>query len=300
MTSDGLRHDGERGIALVVVLWMLALLAVLILGFAGDTRTETLIVRNQAATAQARANADAGVTLALLGMLDPSPAERWSATGEVHEFRFGDGKIRVAVQDECGKIDLNDAPLDVLAGLFRTVGIPDAEASRFVTAIMQRRAAVLGQTRSGAPQYQEPFLAVDEVRGLPGMTPTQYERVQPYLTVYAGQAGVNPLTAPAAVLESLPGATPDLIAAFVAARSSVGSAPIPLPPLIGVSDLVGSPVHVVTITSEGISGAGAVFIRQVVADVASTGPVHFRSWGQAQGLLGGPGLKIPPPVGAAD
>jgi hypothetical protein len=44
---------GERGIALILVLWVPDLLSVLAVGFAGNARTELLIVRNQIEAAHA-------------------------------------------------------------------------------------------------------------------------------------------------------------------------------------------------------------------------------------------------------
>src|SRR5579864_8944428 len=100
----------QRGIALVLVLWVMALLAVMVVGFAGDARTELKLARNQAEAAQARAIADTGVSLALLNLLESTEETAWHLDGEAHSLAYGDGAIRVSVQDEGGKIDLNLAP----------------------------------------------------------------------------------------------------------------------------------------------------------------------------------------------
>jgi general secretion pathway protein K len=269
---------------------MLALLAVLVLSFTSVMRTELNIVHNQEETAHARAIADAGVTLAILSTLDPLPATQWQGTGEMHDLRFGTGAIRVAVQDECGKIDLNEAPPELLTGLFHTLALPETESDQLVAAIMTRRAEALRQSTMGAETSaaaealasQKPFLAIDELRLLPGVTSALYEKLRPFLTVYSAQAGVNPMTAPAQVLESLPGATPDVIATFLAARSAGGSAAVPLPLLVGVTGIVGGTLHVFTVTSEGITQSGARFIREAVVETSSPDSARFLSWRQAQ------------------
>jgi general secretion pathway protein K len=288
--ADGPWRDRERGAALLVVLWMLALLSVLILSLTSATRTELNVAHNQAATAQARAIADAGVTLAILAMLDPSPATQWPGTGAMHNLRFGSGTIRVAVQDEYGKIDLNVAPPELFAGLFRTLALSETESDRLVAAIMSLRAEALAQSATGADEstatgvlaLQKPFLAVEELRLLPGITPTLYERLEPFLTVYSAQYGVNPLTAPPQVLQSLPGATPDLIAAFLAARSAGGLAAGSLPLLVGVSDIAFGGLRLFTVTSEGSAQSGARFVREAVVDASNPDSVRFLSWRQAQ------------------
>src|SRR5262245_46643626 len=71
----------QAGVALVVVLWMLALLSVLAVGFVGNARTNLLIARNQYEQAQARALAEAGMQLAILGVLDPSLFPGWRLDG---------------------------------------------------------------------------------------------------------------------------------------------------------------------------------------------------------------------------
>jgi general secretion pathway protein K len=269
---------------------MLALLTVLILSLTSATRTELNVAHNQKETARARAIADAGVTLAILGTLDPSPATQWLGASEIHNLRFASGTIRVAVQDEYGKIDLNVAPPELLAGLFRALALSETESDRLVAAIMTLRAEALAQSATGAETSaavgglapQKPFLAIEELRLLPGMTSTLYERLGPFLTVYSAQYGVNPLTAPPQVLQSLPGATPDLIAAFLAARSAAGSAAGSLPLLVGVSDIVFGGLHLFTVTSEGRTQSGARFVREAVVDSSNPDSVRFLSWRQAQ------------------
>src|SRR5262249_51339298 len=77
-------NKGERGIALIAVLWILALLATLVLGFVAMARTDLRIVANDTRLARARGIADAGVTLAILAAFDQQAATKWSADGQVH------------------------------------------------------------------------------------------------------------------------------------------------------------------------------------------------------------------------
>ena len=55
----------QSGIALVMVLWMLALLSVIAGSLVFSSRTEMLMAGNTAALAQAEASADAGVYMAI-------------------------------------------------------------------------------------------------------------------------------------------------------------------------------------------------------------------------------------------
>ncbi len=56
---------GQRGLALVVVLWVLVLLSLIAASFTKTTRTEVNITRNLIDNAKAEALADAGVYRAI-------------------------------------------------------------------------------------------------------------------------------------------------------------------------------------------------------------------------------------------
>ena len=271
----------QRGIALVLVLWVMALLAVMVVGFVGDARTELKLVRNQAEAAQARAIADTGVSLALLNILENAEEKAWRLDGEQHNLAYGDGAIRVSVQDEGGKIDLNLAPPALLAGLFRTLGIEGGEA--LAAAIEYWRRQHGGDPADATPARTGPFLALEQLRAVPGVTAAAYARAAPFLTVYTRRDRVDPLTAPAEVLLSLPGARPAEVDAFVAARDRLGPVPGGLPALSGVGDSIAhAGLEVVTITSEGRSAGGARFIRQAVVSATARGggPYQILAWRQ--------------------
>ncbi len=70
-----------------------------------------------------------------------------------------------------------------------------------------------------------------------GMTPQLTRALLPLVTVYSGQAGINPALAPPQVLRALPGVDPAWVDAFVQSRSKQlgGATPWPLPPTPGAS-----------------------------------------------------------------
>lgn len=268
----------------------MTLLAVLLVGFAGDARTELLLARNHYESAGARAIADAGVSLAIFGVLDSSPDSQWHADGRPRAFAYGTGTIRVAVQDEAGKIDLNMAPPELLAGLLRTLGVANADAAAIVQAIADRRqTSVPNAGRRNRPALarrspDDAFRAIDELRLVPGMTRALFDRIAPFVTVYSGMADVDPLTAPPEVLRSLPGTNAAEIETFIAARERLGPAPGELPPLSGAGGfLAHRALQTATIISEGKTGGGTTFTRQVVVSLSPDPgtPYAVLSWRQA-------------------
>ena len=66
-----MQSPNQSGIALVIVLWVIALLAVIAVSFTTATRGQANLVRNLVENAKAEALADAGVYRAVLGLFKP-------------------------------------------------------------------------------------------------------------------------------------------------------------------------------------------------------------------------------------
>lgn len=226
MTAGGPRGQRERGIALVAVLWALALLAAVLIGFSGTTRTETVLTRNLLEQARARHLADGAIQLAILRLLDPRAESKVRIDGAPFAVNADGIEIAVSILDEGGKIDLNVASPDLLAGLFASAGVPPREArllARNVVdwrdeAIMpgaQQVYAALGEPF--APRNR-PFDALAELHHIFGMTPALARRITPYLTLFNQREGIDPAVAPAAVLAALPGFDPRQVDIFLRTR----------------------------------------------------------------------------------
>lgn len=275
--------------ALIVVLWVVALLAALAMGFADISRTEASLVRNRYAAARAEALANTGVSLAIAGLLDPAQRGDWRADGAERDLDDDGGAITVWVQDEAGKLDLNKAPADVLANLLQNLGVGAADSAALVASIDRWKAAREALWRGFGHDEGEdgrgiaagPFLALDELRGVPGFTEGLYDRAAPFLTVYSHNYRIDPLTAPGPVLRSLPGVDPGEVAAYLAARRSLGAHPEQLPPLTGVGRFLAlNPMQTVSITAIGRAAGGARFTREAVVDLIGSRalPYRFIAW----------------------
>jgi general secretion pathway protein K len=294
--SASAREGRERGIALLVVIWVLALLAVLIIGFSGDARTELLVARNHYESANARGIADAGVSLAIFGILDPAPEAQWPADGRLREVSYADGTIRIRIQDEGGKIDLNAAAPELLAGLLSSAGgLSPGDAGGLAQAIDQYRQAQQqadaptarrGTLRTMVRRQANAFRVIEDLRLVAGVTREIYDRIAPFVTVYSGVGDIDPLTAPPEVLRSLRGVNAGEVEAFLAARAQQGPIPGQLPPLSG--PVGGSLAHRVlqnaTILSEGKTANGTTFTRAAVVSLSAdpTAPYSILSWRQAR------------------
>jgi general secretion pathway protein K len=269
----------QRGVALILVLWVITLLAVIAGSFVYGARSTALTAGNLVSIAKARAFADAGVHRGLYELAKPtSDAERWTADGRQRAFGLDDAEIRLVMRDETAKVDLNTATDALLKALLMSVGLDDEQANRMVDAIVDWRdaddlARPQGAERDlyealGLPYIPPngPFQAVDELQRVVGMTPQLYRALAGALTVFSRQAGINSTLASRQVLLAMPGATAESVDAYIAQREEMlaaGQAPTPFPPALGFETATASQVY--NLRSLAKASDGTQFVRDAVA-----------------------------------
>ncbi|HKE40955.1 MAG TPA: hypothetical protein VKG21_14030 [Casimicrobiaceae bacterium] len=266
-----------RGIALVLVLWITVLLTVIAGSFAYGMRNEALAARNTLSTAQARWVADGAVNRTAFELMRPKVSpDVWAPDGSVHVWDEEGARIAVVAIDESGKIDLNQAPDNLLKGLLQAAGGLDADsADRLVDVIGDWKDADDLRRPNGAeaPEYQAaglpykpsnaPFEAVPELQRVLGMTPALYAKLADSLTVHSRMAGVNPVYASRTVLMSLPGATAEMVDTYIAQRRDALAAKLPPPPF-PLTGGIANVVNVWRIHVEATMSDGVTFVREAV------------------------------------
>jgi general secretion pathway protein K len=217
--------------ALLSVLWGIALLAAIATSFLSAGSTSYRLARNALEAAQVDVAAEAAVNRAVLALLDPRPDMRWRTDGVPGIIDFEGTRMRVQIQDELGRIDLNNADGGLLIGLFQSVGLDAQAASALVDKILDWRDAGGLKRLNGAkePEYRDadlpyrprngPFQSVDELKLVMGMTPALFRRVEPAVTVYSGRPSIDPQVAPPEALLALPTMNAQKVAALVGPRS---------------------------------------------------------------------------------
>jgi general secretion pathway protein K len=221
-----MRAEYQRGIALISVLWITTLLAVIAASFTSSARTEGQLARNMVENAKAEALADGAVHRAVLGILEPEPERAWRTDGRVYRLDYGDGAVVVRIFDEDGKVDLNAAPPELLAGLFRLLGLEEEQAQTLAERIVDFRDEDDEAEANGAedPDYESagradgaidrPLVSEIELLGVLGMSEALYRRLRPFVTVYSGAEGIDPTRASLDVLQAVPGMTPEIAEAL--------------------------------------------------------------------------------------
>lgn len=191
------RRSRQRGVALLIVLWALSLLALLAAEVLTASRQDTQLARNLLDAATVDLAADGAVKQAIWHVLDSSTA-RWSADGLVHVIRIGETSVAVHIDDEADKVNPGIAAPPLLQALLLQVGADPVAAATLAASIVQwrlgsgpparRNTTFLRYQRAGmdyAPSGA-PLDSIDELGSVIGMTPDLLARLRPHLTVFTG------------------------------------------------------------------------------------------------------------------
>ena len=237
------RNASERGIALLMVLWVLTILMVIVFSFSFMTRTETYATVAFKDGIEKKFLAEAGIQRGITEILYRSvnknqPAldtesEAWKTDGTPHSDQFGGGTYTVRIMDESGKININtltDASGIILKNLLITAGVRDEDADTIVDSLLDWKdpsGGALHRLHGAGDSYymslpnpykvkHAEFDTVEELLLVKGVTPeilygtTERRGIIGFLTVHSKTGTVNVNAAPIEVLRAIPGITPEI------------------------------------------------------------------------------------------
>jgi general secretion pathway protein K len=206
-----MRRPSERAVALVAATMALAVLSVVAVALATTATTGDRLASNAAAVVQAEALARSGVAGARAALLDASRVDaadtlRAPWLRPLAPQAIGEGVVRITIEDEARRIDVNAMP-DALPRLLARVGLDplladavldwtDADDDARPHGAERRWYAARTPPRTPA---NRPLGTVGELLLVRGFDAAALERLRPFVTV-AGEDGVNPNTAPPDVL----------------------------------------------------------------------------------------------------
>jgi general secretion pathway protein K len=186
---------GQRGFALLIVLWVLVLIAFITAHVTASGRTEIRIAGNLSANAAAQAAADGGIYQAIFNLSDPRPERRWALDRAAHEVQIGRSRVTLQLEDEDARINPSYGSTALLEALLRVVGSDPGSAAGLANAI----AEWVGSARQRPPvallaEYQAigldygppgtPLESLDELARVRGMTPALLAALRPHLTLF--------------------------------------------------------------------------------------------------------------------
>jgi len=278
MTSMRIRRlpAAQRGIALILALWITILLTVIASGFAFSMRSEALATRNALSLARVRAAADGAIERTAFELSRPVVPDTWQLDGTPHQWQEDDITVQVSAVDEASRIDLNVAPDALIKSMLMSLGIEDDRAAHLTDAIADWRdpddfkrpnGAEEADYRAAGLKYgpsNGPFETIAEVGRVLGMTSDLYARVVPLVTVHSRQPGINPATASREVLLALPNATAESVDAYLSQRAAALAAKLPIPPFPPAQGYLSPRVPVWRIRADASLPDGVTFAREAV------------------------------------
>jgi general secretion pathway protein K len=308
--SSGLKTsnlpDPRNGIILVVVLWTLALLSALAMAASTSFRGFAGIVAVDRDRVQADALLSAGLDISavIVARLGDQPLTERESVASLPA-----GSVRLRVSDECGRIDINKAPVAVLTSLMRSIGAGD-DADTIAQSIEAQRkrdqadhpiaapnpanqtppvapanqsspAAAQANPAASPPDNFRSFTDVRQLAQIPGMTADYLDALRPLATVF-GDDKVDALAAPAEVVGALPNMNPGRLQAFLDARQSTALTDDRVQQLLGPAydhvKLRARPVALVEVTARLLDGYTAAADAVIVVMPDDTQPYRVLAW----------------------
>jgi general secretion pathway protein K len=282
---------GERGFALVLVIWGLGLISLIAITVITAERFRILAAGNLIENARAEALAEAGVNLIRAELVSALGGEasgglRLATNGAPLVCAMPDGALAaLAVEDEGGKADLNAASPRLLSALLRGFGAAFDESDRLAAAIAEfsraSRNVVLDDVlftayaaagRGYGPK-KAPFESVLELDQVIGMRPDLLRAILPYVTVHSRKPGVDPRVAAPALLAALAGDDAVRVAQLEGAEGTAAAAFLPaqlVSPSTSRSFLVRAEIRM---------PSGASFVQQAIVELTAGDPPDIlREW----------------------
>ena len=214
------QKNGQRGVALVVVLWMSIILTVLVSSFANVIKSSIVIAGTENSILLHYAGIDSALEVAVFGIMDKKKKKVWLRPGRINKVRISGKDINIRIVDPKGLVDINRADRNMLRALFRRVTGNQSRSDEIVRQIIAKRtqktAPTKIQNRSGARQIS--FRHIEDLLALPAMNADMFGKMSGIITVFSGQKKINPATAPREVLLSVPGLTGPFVADFLQKR----------------------------------------------------------------------------------
>lgn len=258
-----------------MVLWFISLLTVLALGFSQTMRNDTRITANLLEALRARQLAEAAIQHAIYDLVNQETEMADAViSGNAVSFEFAGVEVSYRIEDENGKVDINQAPPELFTSLLISQEVGDEQAKVLSDQLLDWRDENDLRLLDGAeaPEYlaagrtrlpaNAPFRSIGELQQLLGMEPGLYARLAPLVTVHGNNDKINPEYAPEGVLKALPGVDPGELEEFINYRKTLSPEIISpaFPELTGVEswlDDESGPVYTVYGTAALPSGAFA-------------------------------------------
>ncbi len=257
----------QRGIVLVLVLWSIALLALIGARLTSASRTDIATATDLYNATRAEAAADGAVHEAIARLADGG-ALHWSADRLIRTTSIGGVQADVSIENLAGRLNPNSAPAELMAALLVRLGMPTERALAQGGALFDWRMpgglSVTGGTKRqmyrmagfGYVPPSQPYENDNEIAAVVGMTPEVSAALRPYLSIH-NDGAVDPNEA------------------AVPLRLALQD--------LGINQLANTtPSATVEITALARSATGNRFLRRAVVRFRPGEPYQILAWSQSE------------------
>lgn len=192
----------EEGYALIAAILSIVIFALMALTIINVTRSSTLMASAEIDRAKLSAAADAGIAIAVHGLMLNDPTRRWAIDGKVRREVFERTSLDIVVEDERGKIALNLINKSEVEAMFAEFGLQGLELEAAVDSFMDWRDEDDDPRPRGAefevyaPKQIKPrngeLRTLGELALIAGIGPELAQRMIPFTTVNFGTGEFDP------------------------------------------------------------------------------------------------------------
>jgi len=238
----------QKGIALLMVLWVLTILTVMAFSFSYMARTEAYAALSFRQTIEKKFLAEAGMERGMAELLylntnknktlvKPGD-EVWRTDGRPYKIPTENGYYTIGITNEAGKVDINTTPELILRNLLLNLGLNLDDVDIIVDSVMDwRDTDDLHRLHGAESDYYtslpNPYKAknanfdtLEELLLVKGITPEILygaegkKGIIDFLTVNSKVTKININAAPGEVLLAIPGITSELADAIITIREA--------------------------------------------------------------------------------
>lgn len=286
----------QGGIALIAVLFLLAVLTILAFTLSRDVRTDITLTSRHLKHAQALALAEEGIWRGSAMVLSRNQSDDNSGllTGGVRVLNAEIGELSVATQACSGLIDLNNASPELFKSALMSIDEASSTADVIVGSILDWRDEDDEVRPNGAEaDYYEinnmlvlpkngQINSVEELAWINGVSPVIFEKLRPLVTVYSGQPRIDIYTAPESVLHAIPFLNDSMISRIIEQRKQ-GDKRLPIEDIANEARAyIGSSEHdCIHISSyANVQGSVAGIVAVIKIEATPESPVKVIAWRQ--------------------
>jgi general secretion pathway protein K len=226
------RDPNERGYALIAVVASIAVFSAIALAAISATRIDIVKGRGEVSNVRGRMAAQAGMAIALHGLITGNPETLALLDGREQELEYEGFRIAITLTDERGKVSLNSSDGPTIDRMLNEAGLDLSQAEIARDSLMDwiDPDDETSPNGSEAPYYASrgitprngTLLSIDELAAIRGFTPQLIARLRPFVTVEPEAVRFSPRYASAQALAAAGDSRGGAIAQIERKREAAG------------------------------------------------------------------------------